>query len=269
MSERHRIFHMASFSRSGETLMLRCLNAHPDIHVVHQIREPDTKEDFAFFRFLQTYSETTISRENEHIRSVQVPSENIILLKNAVWEHLYPFYGFILVRNPFSVLRSFGIINEPEEGFLKRKEQFQRWSTGIDPILVPGVVESDNISAFCMVYNRKMFPLKELPLPIVHYERFVVNPEHYFRKILKHFGLQWHDRCLRSHEDYQEGEYGHGHIKLWQPIHAGSVESHKRVPDDIFSRVYGLTWPTLDAYGYQVDGKDVTIRPDFDDRFED
>jgi len=101
---------MASFSRCGETLMLRCLNAHPDIHVVHNLKAPpESKEDFGLFRLLQKYEPATIERDNAIVQAAGVGNAKIIVVKNAVWEHAHPFEGFVLARNAFSVTESFKI----------------------------------------------------------------------------------------------------------------------------------------------------------------
>jgi len=41
----HRIVHIASMARSGETLLLRTLAAHPRIHIVHNLLRHDTQQD--------------------------------------------------------------------------------------------------------------------------------------------------------------------------------------------------------------------------------
>lgn len=259
----HRILHMASFSRSGETLVLRCMNAHPDVHVVHQIRQPDERKDFALFRRLQTWPAKQIPHHDSHVRATEAKQGQVLLLKNAVWEHHFPFEGFILVRNPFSVFRSFGIIGEGTKGFLKRKEQFFRWAAGIDEELIELMKDPDNLTCLCMLYNRKMHALSRLGLPVLHYELFVHYPEASLEWLLAELGLPWSDRVLRSHEDYEEGLYGHGRIPLWKPIHTGSLDSYKRVPDALFRRIYGLTYPTLEAFGYEVEDGQVDVSREF------
>ena len=80
----HKIFHMSSFSRSGETLLLRSLDAHPNIHVVHQIREPDTQEDLPLWHYLMAYEPTEIDHNHEHIQAARIKPGAVLVLKNAV-----------------------------------------------------------------------------------------------------------------------------------------------------------------------------------------
>ncbi len=101
MSE-HNIFQMTSFSRSGETLLQRCLNGHPQIEVVHQIHEPDLKEDLELFHYLHKTKVTTIAHDHPKVAHRNLKPGSVLVLKNAVWTQTEPRKGFTLVRNPFS-----------------------------------------------------------------------------------------------------------------------------------------------------------------------
>lgn len=262
----HQIFHMASFSRSGETLMQRCLNAHPDIEVVHQIREPDTREDMELFRFLTNSRDTTLSSGHELLAHKKLTDRSVLVLKNAVWVHKAPRKGFILIRNPFSLaVSSYRHTERPDSEINHRKQQI-RWCKGIDSLMLPYVRHADNLSSWMALYTRKMMYDYNTGLPIVRYEDFILDPEKYLRKIVRHLGLEWSDRVLQSHTDYEEGELGHGKIELWQPIHSKSSDKYKNLTRQQLGLVYSLTAPVLDAYGYRWDGS--TVNPgEFDDRF--
>lgn len=257
----HEIYQMTSFSRSGETLILRCLDAHPDLHVVHQIKAPDEKNDFKLFRYLQRYPHQKISADEPVVKAVNPSPGAHLVVKNAVWCHGYPYKGIALVRNPFSVYRSFNIENEPVKGFLHRKAQMYRWSLGIDPNITPSISKASNLENFCALYNRKMYDIIKSGVKIIHYENFVSDPERYLRIILDEMGVPWNESVLHSHENYSEGDVGHGGIKLWKPIHQGSKDSYKKVGSADFSRIYGLTFPIFSMLGYQftADGKLIAL----------
>ncbi|WP_417725758.1 sulfotransferase domain-containing protein [Salipiger sp.] len=256
----HRIFHMASFSRSGETLLQRCLNAHPDIEVVHQIHEPDSKEDLALFRHLMTREEQTISGDDPLLAHRSLSPDAVILLKNAVWTHPAPRHGFTLIRNPFSIIVSAFRHTEDSRTSEHQRKQQMRWCTGIDPLMMPYVETAENLDGYLALYSRKMLQDYRDGLPFVRYEDFVQDPETWLKRIVAHMGLAWSDRVMNSHEDYRKGETGHGKIKLWQPIHAGSSDKYKVLTEAQRARVYALTGEALASYGYGWDGEDITLR---------
>jgi hypothetical protein len=250
---------MSSFSRSGETLLLRCLDAHPDIHVVHQIREPDADADLALWKFLMDYEPTEIPHDHELIQAAGVKEGAVLLLKNAVWTHPYPYNGFVLVRNPFAVVNSFKILNEDDVKYNKRKQQYRRWARQIDAKVLPLInKEPDNITCLCALYNVKMAPLAKLGLPILRYEDFVTYPETYLNKICDYLGVVWNDLLLKSHTLYSEGELGHGGIPLWKPIHTGSLHSYQKLPKEVISKIYSLTKPVYEMFGYQYKNNKIT-----------
>ncbi|MDB6178095.1 sulfotransferase [Paracoccus sp. Z330] len=256
------IFHMASFSRSGETLVLRCLSAHPQIEVVHQILEPDTAEDLKLFRALTKREERSIPQDDPLVAHRKLAPGNILLLKNAVWTHKYPRRGFTLVRNPFSVVTSaYRDIPARDQGKHQKKQQF-RWAEGIDPLTFGLMGEDPTLTGFTVLYTRKMLQDRYDGLPFVRYEDFVQDPERFLRKIVAHLGLEWDDKVMRSHELYAEGETGHGGIKLWKPINKASTEKYQRLTEQQRAHIYGIAWDALRQYGYNWDGQALTLRDD-------
>lgn len=246
----HRIVHMSSFSRSGETLMLRALNAHNQIHVVNQLRYHDREEDNNLLKFLMSYKDKMISEDHPIVKAAGVKSGQIILVKNAFWEHQYDYDGFVLVRNPFSVINSFKVIDEAEEKRARRLEQLRRWTKTIDVNMLPSIDRMNSFEFVCALYVRKMLPLADLKLPIIKYEDFVTNPKYYMRLLLKELDIDWDENVLSAHEFFREGDVGHGGIKLWKPIHRDSVDSYQKLDAQTLSKIYTLTWPVIERYGY-------------------
>ena len=253
----NKIYHMASFSRSGETLMLRCLNAHPDIEVVHQIDEPDSAEDRELFKKFMSRKQKSISADDPIVLHRNLKPGSILLLKNAVWIHTYPRHGFTLVRNPFSVVASAKRENPPPPRITRQRLQQIRWANHIDRGLVPMMQSGTTLLGFLALYSRKMLQDRRDGLRFVRYEDFVLNPEVWLRKIVAHMGLPWDDQVLRSHEFYPKGLKGHGGINLGQPISAGSIEKYKSLSEITLSRIYGLTHEVLELYGYRWNGNEV------------
>lgn len=256
----HRIFQMASFSRSGETLMQRCLGGHPKIEVVHQLHEPDTKGDLSLFRFLRNYDSTTISANHPRLAHRKLKPGTVLLLKNAVWTQNHPRNGFILIRNPFSIVAS-AFRDAPDADRAERqKDQQVRWAKTIDPLMMPAMSTDPTIVGFTALYARKMLHDIQSGLPFVRYEDFIQDPEKILRQIVAHMGLDWHDNTLKSHEAYKEGDIGHGGIKLWQAVHARSETKYKDLSAAAQSMTYSITHEALRAYGYHWDGKEVSVK---------
>ena len=255
---------MASFSRSGETLLQRCLDAHPNIAVVHQVREPDAEDDMALFAHLRTRQERTIPADHPNLAHRDLRPGSVLLVKNAVWTHPYPRDGFVLIRNPFSVVVSAyrHVTKEGQDNRHHRNQQV-RWCKLIDPQMLPYVETSDLMDGFLALYVRKMLQDRRDGLPFLRYEDFVTDPETWLRRVVAYLGLGWSDRVLRSHEDYAEGETGHGRIKLWRPIHAESNDKFKAVlaPRQT-AHIYALTHEVLATYGYDWDGTNLMMRSD-------
>ena len=261
------IFHMNSFSRSGETLMLRTLNAHPRIRVVHQIVKPDARKDCRLFDVLREHRDPTIDSSHPAARHCGLTGDQILVVKNAVWEHAAPWRGFILIRNPLSVMYSARVHSEHPVSKSRHEDQVIRWARGIDERMLPYLRNVDNLTGFCLLYARKMTLAHASGMPIVQYERFVADPETTLAKILGHFGLEWDERVMRAHEDYPEGQIGHGGFKLWRPIHRESLHSYQELPDDVVDRIYALTAPVCKLYGYEYRNRELRLSDDFDDRF--
>lgn len=259
------IHQMASFSRAGETLILRALNAHPRLTVVHQVHEPDRHDDLALFRTLKDADVSQISRDDPRLsHRDDLAGVQALILKNAVWEHAYAFSGFILVRNPLAIITSARTMNETSS----HREQVRRWGRGIDARMLPFVSTSDATTAFCTLLTRKLIAAHATGLPIVRYEDFVCKPEPVLRRLLAHLEVEWDDSVLRSHERYSIGEFGHGGIKLWEKINTNSLDKYRRLGKINKSKIFSLCYPIFELYGYEFDGDRVNVKECFDDRFK-
>ena len=246
----HRILHMSSFSRSGETLMLRALHAHKQVHVVSQLSYHDRPEDNALLKVLMKTKEKSLPASHPAVKAAGVEPGKVIVVKNAFWEHQYDYDGFVLIRNPYSVINSFKVIGESDDKRLRRLEQLKRWTGTIDRKMLPSIDPMSSFEYVCALYVRKMLPLANLPLPVIKYEDFVSNPSVYLRNLTKKLGLEWDKNVLSAHEFFKEGDIGHGGIKLWQPIHQDSLDSYKKLDEEWLSKIYSLTWPVIERFGY-------------------
>ncbi|NKN36328.1 sulfotransferase [Agrobacterium sp. a22-2] len=255
----HPVYQMTSFSRSGETLLQRCLDAHPKIRAVHQIAKVDTERDLSLFEHLRTSGATTLRSGHAAISHWDIAPGTAVLMKNATFIDKHERRGFILIRNPFSVVFSAHRYRQDEEQWKRNRLQQVRWCKTIDKAMLPYIQTGEILDTFLALYTAKMMHDFNSGLPIVRYEDFILNPEAELRKVVGHFGLEWDDMVIRSHEKYSEGEFGHGNIKLWQPIHNKSMDKYNELDARMLSRIYSLTRPVLDAYGYGWDGKKIDL----------
>jgi len=257
------IFHMSSFSRSGETVMQRVLNAHPDIEIVHHLYAKDRWRDILLVRMLQRREATTIPAWHPLLWHRTLNPNSVLLLKNATWTHSYPYRGFILVRNPIAVCTP--VARSRRNKRLSR--QHLRWARGIDPTLQPDLNDLKPLKMHCELLTRKFAAAHATGLPIVHYERFVRDPETMLRKLIAHLGLDWDPAVLTSETGYPKGLIGHGNNPLWLPLHTGSLDKYLKVDMNRRQTIYSMTKPLFDLYGYQYDDGVVTLPDSVDDRF--
>lgn len=255
----HKILFMGSFARSGETLLLRCLHAHPALHVVHQINEHDRPEDIALFQFLTTYPHTSIAHDHPLIQRARIAPGTVLIVKYAVWTHAHPFQGFVLARNPFSVIKSLESCAKTYAEPLSA--QLTRWALGIDPALAPAVAQLPCTDSIAMLYNRKMLPLAESGLPVLRYEDLTRDPHASLRWLLQHLGLPWDNAVEQSHTAYAEGQYGHGGIALWKPIHPEATPACAGLSETDLARIQGYAWAAMARLGYRVRDGALDVLP--------
>ncbi|MDY0106263.1 MAG: hypothetical protein RBS27_06290 [Giesbergeria sp.] len=253
---------MGSFARSGETLLLRCLHAHPALHVVHQISEHDRPEDVALFQFLTTYPHTSIAHDHPLIQRAGIAPGKVLIVKYAVWIHAHPFNGFVLARNPLSVAKSLdGYAKANAEPMLVQQARLTRWAHGIDAALAPAVAQLPCRDSTAMLYNRKMLPLAESGLPVLRYEDLTRDPHTSLRWLLQQLELPWDSAVEQSHTAYAEGQYGHGGIALWKPIHPETTLPCTGLSEIDVARIQGYAWPTMARLGYRVRNGALDVLP--------
>ncbi len=240
--------------------MLRCLNAHPKIHVVHQILEPEPSENRSLYRRLKKYKHTTISAASDKIRDAKVSSGATLLLKNATWTHQWSFRGFVLVRNPMSVMNSLKVAYNPALTPTRRSAHISRWATHISPALLEDFVDKSIVEKVAMLYEAKMLSLATCGLPIVRYEEFVCHPEMVLRNLLKALNIPWSDSVLNSHQLYQVGQLGHGKMPLWKPIHSERLNEWKKLPTEVIGSIQKINSKSMKAFGYELKDGDLILQ---------
>jgi hypothetical protein len=258
---------MAGMARSGETLMLRTLAAHPQVHVVHNLAHQDSPEELELFRFLMHYDRPAIAAGHPLIARLGLRPDQVLLLKQGVWEHRHPFNGFILARNPVSIYASLLRYDVPRAGadpaacWQPNLERFQRWLGDIEPGLIPRLRAVAPVDQFCLFYNRRMGPLARLGLPVVHYERFVTEPAAVLAGILGRLGLgEPMPAILEAHTRFAAGMEGHGQNDLSRPIDTRSLTTYRdSVDPETYRRIAAQTADVAAAFGYQMEWMNLRI----------
>jgi hypothetical protein len=254
------------------------------VEVVAQIEKYDSPVRLQLFQYLQRIEDWTVSVEDTVVREVGIDPRKVILLKQGIWEHKYPFRGFVLVRNSLSVYASLKRYDEFQfnsdyfvtkvsgllglsKGSATNKQRLIRWMRDIDRELVDYLSSIGDIERFCAFYNRRFAHLASLGLPVVHYERLVQEPTVLLSKVLHFMGLTFDTAVLRAHEKYRSSQQGHGRTDLSRPIDTVSTDRYKMLDRKTVDTVCSLTYQTLKAFGYQMNCGEIEVRPDFRDGF--
>lgn len=261
------VFHVASMARSGETVLLRSLAAHPRLHVVHNVEQHDSKAAGKLFRHLTTFAGRRIARRHRLVRAVIAPEHAALVLKQGVWEHRHPFDGVVLVRNPVSVWASLRTYDRAEHGpdldanWRFNVERLLRWLGDIDRELCAGFAARTPIDQFCTFYERRMLPLLRSGLPVVRYEDFVADPRRELLRITDAIGVGFDAAMLRAHEDFDPRAVGHGNIALGKAIDPASLDKYLAVvPEHEFDEIAARTRSTTDAAGYEMRFGAILVR---------
>jgi len=248
------IFHIASMARSGETMIQYALNQHPDVLTVFNLNKIDFGYNHELARFIMKHDKKTINENSKLLKPYNHSTAKVILMKQGIWEHRYPFDGIVLVRNPLSVYASLKMfdskigrsINLHSNWKQYRYPAFIQWLHHIDESIIPNFKNLSPIEQFCLFYNRRMKPLAYLNNPILHYERFVKTPEIYTKLILNIMGLD--DKSI---ERKLNDDLGHGGFDPSKPINDNSILKYKDIlTEQECNFIIESTKDTIKLYGY-------------------
>jgi hypothetical protein len=239
------VYLMTSFARSGETLLLRALNAHPRLMVLHQILSDDLK-------LAKRAAKKIAKRGPSHIwvpLALRKPGSSILLVKHATWVHKYPHRGFIFARNPFAIVASM-IRYADQETYIAREKRLLRIANGIDKALIPAIPHMTEVEAYSRLYLAKMRSALATGQRVFRYEDLTTNPKAELSAILDTVGLAWHEDVMHSERAYPAGLIGHGRIELSKPIRTGLPAYSGGLTEAEFDLVARTTEPVLKPLGY-------------------
>ncbi len=231
-----RIVHMASLARSGETLLLRTLSAHPLVHVVHDLHPANSEAETRLFKLLRVWPAASLPRWqiDQHIapRSV-APGAEVLLIKQGVFAMAGPFSGFGLVRNPYASFCSLWsydarLAGQVPSDALNRQHWQQRrlprllaWADACLPGLVGTLLaEADPVLQFLLFWQARVAQIVRQCETVVLYEDVVLQPRAALQRICKAAALPFEPALLHAERRFSPGQRGHGGIDLGQPIRA-------------------------------------------------
>ncbi|WP_145042215.1 sulfotransferase [Gimesia chilikensis] len=216
--------------------------------------------------------------ESQDVEHLSVSSNQILIVKQGVYEARSEFNGVVLVRNPLSIFASlisydswkinWSMMNYffrgSRSGVLRRykttRGRLLSWMKNIDEEFGELLNNLDTVELYCAFYNRRMLNLRDLNLPIVRYEDFVIEPEMTLRALMPQLGLKFETEMLTSEKAYSSNQEGHGKNDLSRSVDTSSLHKYRSLDKKLVDRILALTYPTWSAYGYMWDEKTKMMR---------
>jgi hypothetical protein len=254
---RYPVYMMTSYARSGETLTLRCLNAHPDITVLHQVRRNPSDEDKKLALHIRATVPQRVTLPARFVRERRLHDRSVLLVKRGTWQDVRPYRGFALARNPFSVIASQAAFEDE----VSWRHRLSRWTSSIDPSLLPLRESISCVELSARLYTAQMLAAARAGVPIVRFEDLLEDPRRELERIISYLGLQWSEAVLESHSAYGPGEVGHGRIDLSRPIAQASGPIPISLQPDDIRLIQRITSAALETFGYTLRDAHVICGP--------
>lgn len=228
-----RIAHMASLARSGETMLLRALQAHPQVHVVHDLRATNTDAEHRLYRLLRSWPLATLPRAALAEAGIgDVPADaSVLLLKQGVFTPRWPVAGFGLIRNPYAVFCSLWRYDAKLHGQdADAATHLHHWQTLRLPRLLvwadataPGLqaairAETDPVRQFLRYWQARVAQIVATQRCVLTYEDFVAAPGPALQAVCHALALPFDAVMLQAHRQWAPGTRGHGGMDLAAPI---------------------------------------------------
>lgn len=229
-----RIVHLASLARCGETLVQRALGAHPQVHVVFDLLEPNRPQDLRLFHFLRVWGADSVPRwqiDQLIAPGVVPPHKSVLLLKQGIFQPPHRPDAFGLLRNPYASFCSLWrydaqLAGRPADADVNRRHWFAHrlprlmvWADCTVPWLLPALrAERDPVRQFLIFWRARVQQVLAQSDTVLRYEDFVQQPETELRRLCAALRLPFDDALLQSHAAFAPGQRGHGGIDLAAPI---------------------------------------------------
>lgn len=234
MSSALRVVTLASLARSGETVLLRALAAHPQVHVVHDLYAANDEIEQRLYGLLRVWPLPTLPRAelDQHLAPGAVsPEARVLLLKQGVFSPRHRAEGFGLIRNPYAVFCSLWSYDAKLEGLpptparnlqnwrTRRLPRLLIWTEASLPWLLPALrAETDPVRQFLGYWQARVAQILERHRTVLDYESLVADPSTTLRLACAAIGVPFEPAMLDAHRLHPPGKLGHGGIDLGAPL---------------------------------------------------
>lgn len=236
MSSALRVVSLASLARSGETVLLRALAAHPQLHVVHDLYAANDEIEQRLYGLLRVWPLPTLPRAelDHHLAPGAVsPQARVLLLKQGVFTPRHRVEGFGLIRNPYAVFCSLWSYDAKLEGLSptaernlenwrsRRLPRLLIWVEASLPWLLPALrAEADPVRQFLSYWQARVAQILERHRTVLNYESLVADPQTELCRACEAIDVPYDPAMLQAHRLHRPGELGHGGIDLGAPLRA-------------------------------------------------
>ena len=234
--------------RSGTTLALLMLQAHPQIKGIDETEFPSPypfPSSLALY-YYQLQKKSLCLKLPEHIFNVEYIARHFPQAK-ILW----------IVRNPYSVISSMSLLKNTQGSWIKRcgATELKRLIPFFPEINQLDLDSLDEISLATMVWKYKnqalnIYKAKGLQVFDFKYEDLVADPQTMMSDILKFLGLDWSDRVLEHHKFHQPNKTYPGNTKGDKALDTSRKSSQPKLTESEQNTVISLAEELINYYGY-------------------
>jgi hypothetical protein len=245
------IHHLSSHARAGETLCLKLLQQHPQIHVPLQITKEEDPAAQNFVQWIRESEPQTVPLTHPYVSQLGLTKTSVIAVKQGVWAP-QTFTGVGLIRNPLAFVSSLLEYNKREGlglrlpltqrlRYAKTFQRLQSWAARMDPLIHKQLKHSHNIiDALCLFYNYRVTWIRANNAHVFHYEDLITNTVPTLTSMCNAMGVNFDPCMLHAHESYK-GVEGHGTNNLSRPLDTKSLHNGNQLPAHIKAQITRAT----------------------------
>lgn len=234
--------------RSGTTLALLMLQAHPQIKGIDETEFPSP---FPFPSSLDLYvhklrKKSICLKLPEHIFNVEYIARHFPQAK-ILW----------IIRNPYSTISSMQMLTNSQGTWVKRCgiKELNRLIPFFPEIKQLDLAQLDEISLAAMIWKYKnqaldIYRAKGLSVYSFRYEDLIDNPQAMMSNILNFLELSWSDRVLEYYKFHQPNKVYPGNTKGDKAIDTSRKSSQPKLTESEKNTIKSLAQELIEYYNY-------------------